>query len=230
MKLNKVILASTLALGLLAFDKEASASEWKARGVEEVKSELVTADNTTSYTIKYGDTLGVIGKASGLSVKELAGINDIGNVDFILPGNKVSFEEDDLGNVDSVSITNEQEEVLVEETVTEEPVVTATVAEEVPYSAPEYVAEEEEETYAPQASTSSEQEAKDWIANKESGGDYNAYNPAGGYWGKYQLNPTLVAYGASPAEQEIAVQEYVNERYNGSFVQAKAHWQANGWY
>ena len=230
MKLNKVILASTLALGLFAFDKEASANEWKARGVDEVKTELVTEDNTTSYTIKYGDTLGVIGKASGLSVNELAGINDIDNVDFILPGNKVLFEADDLGNIDFVSITNEQEEVLVEETVTEEPVVTTPVAEEVPYSAPEYVVEEEEETYAPQASTSSEQEAKEWIANKESGGDYNAYNPAGGYYGKYQLNPTLVAYGASPAEQEIAVQEYVNERYNGSFVQAKAYWQANGWY
>ena len=229
MKLNKVVLVSTLALGLFAFDKEASANEWKARGVDEVKSELVTEDNTTSYTIKYGDTLGVIGKASGLGVNELASINDIDNVDFILPGNKVLFESDDLGNIDSVSITNEQEEVLVEETVTEEPVVTAPVAEEVPYSAPEYVAEEEE-TYAPQASTSSEQEAKEWIANKESGGDYNAYNPAGGYYGRYQLNPTLVAYGASPAEQEIAVQEYVNERYNGSFVQAKAHWQEKGWY
>ena len=233
MKLNKVILASTLALGLFAFDKEASANEWKARGVDEVKSELVTEDNTTSYTIKYGDTLGVIGKASGLDVNELASINDIDNVDFILPGNKVLFESDDLGNIDSVSITNEQEEVLVEETVTEEPVseeplMTEPVAEEVPYSTPEYVVEEE--TYAPQASTSSEQEAKEWIANKESGGDYNAYNPAGGYYGKYQLNPTLVAYGASPAEQEIAVQEYVNERYNGSFVQAKAYWQENGWY
>lgn len=228
MKLNKVILASTLALGLFAFDKEASASEWKARGVEEVKSELVTEDNTTSYTIKYGDTLGVIGKASGLGVNELASINDIDNVDFILPGNKVLFEADDLGNIDSVSITNEQEEVLVEETVAEEPVVTAPVAEEVPYSAPEYVVEEE--TYAPQASTSSEQEAKEWIANKESGGDYNAYNPAGGYYGKYQLNPTLVAYGASPAEQEVASDKYVNERYNGSWVQAKQHWQAKGWY
>ena len=234
MKLNKVILASTLALGLFAFDKEASASEWKARGVDEVKSELVTEDNTTSYTIKYGDTLGVIGKASGLSVNELASINDIDNVDFILPGNKVSFESDDLGNIDSISITDEQEEVLVEETVTEEPVseeplMTEPVAEEVPYSTPEYVVEEEVE-YAPQAITSSEQEAKEWIANKESGGDYNAYNPAGGYYGRYQLNPTLVDYGASPAEQEIAVQKYVNERYNGSFVQAKSHWQANNWY
>lgn len=229
MKLNKVILASTLALGLFAFDEEASASEWKARGVEEVKAELVTEDNTTSYTIKYGDTLGVIGKASGLSVNELASINDIDNVDFILPGNKISFESDDLGNIDSVSITNEQEEVLVEEAVTEEsvseePSMTEPVAEGIPYSTPEYVAEE---TYVPQTSTSAEQEAKEWIAQRESGGSYTAVN--GQYYGRYQLNPSLVRHGASPAEQEVAVQKYVNERY-GSWVQAKAHWQAKGWY
>lgn len=232
MKLNKVILASTLALGLFAFDKEASANEWKARGVDEVKSELVTEDNTTSYTIKYGDTLGVIGKASGLGVNELAGINDIDNVDFILPGNKVLFESDDLGNIDSVSITNEQEEVLVEETVTEEPVseeplMTEPVAEEVPYSTPEYVVEEE--TYAPQASTSSEQEAKEWIANKESGGDYNITNPTGKYIGRYQLDRSYLNGDHSPANQEKVANEYVAERY-GSWSGAKQAWQQKGWY
>lgn len=226
MKLNKVILASALALGLFAFDKEASASEWKARGVEEVKSELVTEDNTTSYTIKYGDTLGVIGKASGLSVKELASINDIDNVDFILPGNKVSFEEDESGNIDSVSITNEQEEVLVEETVTEEPVVTAPVAEEVPYTSPEYV-EEEEDTYAPQASTSSEQEAKEWIIQKESNGNPQARN--GQYYGLFQLGDHLIEDGASVQEQHAVANNYVNERY-GSWVGAKQAWQQKGWY
>ena len=232
MKLNKVVLVSTLALGLFTFDKEASASEWKARGVEEVKAELVTEDNTTSYTIKYGDTLGVIGKASGLDVNELASINDIDNVDFILPGNKVLFESDDLGNIDSVSITNEQEEVLVEETVTEEPVseehlMTEPVAEEVPYSTPEYVVEEE--TYAPQASTSSEQEAKEWIANKESGGDYNITNPTGKYIGKYQLDRSYLNGDHSPANQEKVANEYVAERY-GSWSGAKQAWQQKGWY
>lgn len=226
MKLNKVILASTLALGLFAFDKEASANEWKARGVDEVKSELVTEDNTTSYTIKYGDTLGVIGKASGLGVNELASINDIDNVDFILPGNKVLFEADDLGNIDSVSITNEQEEVLVEETVTEEPVVTAPVAEEVPYSAPEYVAEEEE-TYAPQASTSSEQEAKEWIIQKESNGNPQARN--GQYYGLFQLGDHLIEDGASVQEQHVVANNYVAERY-GSWSGAKQAWQQKGWY
>ena len=62
------------------------------------------------------------------------------------------------------------------------------------------------------------------------GGDYNITNPTGKYIGKYQLDRSYLNGDHSPANQEIVVQKYVNERYNGSFVQAKAHWQAKGWY
>ena len=71
--------------------------------------------------------------------------------------------------------------------------------------------------------------AKEWIAQRESGGSYTAYNPNGGYYGRYQLNPSLVAYGASPAEQEVAADNYVAQRY-GSWENAQAFWQRNGWY
>lgn len=54
--------------------------------------------------------------------------------------------------------------------------------------------------------------AKEWIAQRESGGSYTAYNAAGGYYGRYQLNPSLVSYGASPAEQEAAADNYVADR------------------
>ena len=107
--------------------------------------------------------------------------------------------------------------------------MTVPVAEEVPYSAPEYVAEEEEETYAPQASTSSEQEAKEWIANKESGGDYGAVNPSGKYIGRYQLDQSYLNGDHSPANQEKVADEYVAERY-GSWTGAKQAWQQKGWY
>ena len=71
--------------------------------------------------------------------------------------------------------------------------------------------------------------AKEWIAQRESGGSYTAYNPAGGYYGRYQLNPSLVGYGASPAEQEAAADSYVYGRY-GSWENAQAFWANNGWY
>lgn len=71
--------------------------------------------------------------------------------------------------------------------------------------------------------------AKEWIAQRESGGSYTAYNPRGGYYGRYQLNPSLIRYGASPAEQEAAADNYVAQRY-GSWENAQAFWQRNGWY
>ncbi|WP_311481963.1 SH3 domain-containing protein [uncultured Anaerococcus sp.] len=71
--------------------------------------------------------------------------------------------------------------------------------------------------------------AKEWIAQRESGGSYTAYNPNGGYYGRYQLNPALIQYGASPAEQEAAADNYVAQRY-GSWENAQAFWQRNGWY
>ena len=71
--------------------------------------------------------------------------------------------------------------------------------------------------------------AKEWIAQRESGGSYTAYNPNGGYYGRYQLNPSLVSYGASPAEQEAAADSYVYGRY-GSWENAQAFWSNNGWY
>ena len=71
--------------------------------------------------------------------------------------------------------------------------------------------------------------AKEWIAQRESNGSYTAYNPNGGYYGRYQLNPSLIHYGASPAEQEAAADAYVAQRY-GSWEAAQAFWAANGWY
>ena len=71
--------------------------------------------------------------------------------------------------------------------------------------------------------------AKEWIAQRESGGSYTAYNPNGGYYGRYQLNPSLVPYGASPAQQEAAADNDVAQRY-GSWENAQAFWQRNGWY
>lgn len=77
--------------------------------------------------------------------------------------------------------------------------------------------------------TGSEAEAKEWIAQRESNGSYTAYNPNGGYYGRYQLNPSLIHYGASPEEQEAAADAYVYARY-GSWTQAQSFWMANGWY
>ena len=97
------------------------------------------------------------------------------------------------------------------------------------YKQPQQQRQQVQQTQAQPSSQGSSSWAKEWIAQRESGGSYTAYNAAGGYYGRYQLNPSLVRYGASPAEQEAAADNYVAQRY-GSWERAQQFWAANGWY
>lgn len=237
MKLNKIILGTSFALaGLFAAtnNNNVEAATWSARTVAEVSADLeATDDTTTSYTIQYGDTLAAIAKASDVSVDALVAINDIQNANVIFPGTKLSFTKDETtGEVNEVTVedfateeatTYDVAEEVVTETTYEAPAEETYVAEETTYEAPA------EETTTVSTTSYSSNSAKEIIAQRESGGSYTAYNAAGGYYGRYQLNPTLVAYGASPAEQEVAADKYVAERY-GSWDAALAFWNANGWY
>ena len=69
--------------------------------------------------------------------------------------------------------------------------------------------------------------AKDYIAWRESGGDYNAQN--GQYYGKYQLQIDMLGGDLSPENQEETAERYVMERY-GSWENAREFWNNNGWY
>lgn len=71
--------------------------------------------------------------------------------------------------------------------------------------------------------------AKEWIAQKESGGDYNAVNPSGRYIGRYQLTAEYLNGDYSIENQERVADEYVKNRY-GTWEAAKVFWEANGWY
>lgn len=74
-----------------------------------------------------------------------------------------------------------------------------------------------------------EQAAKNWIAARESGSNYNAVNASSGAYGKFQLLPGYLNGDYSPANQERTADNYVSSRY-GSWTAAKAFWEANGWY
>ena len=69
--------------------------------------------------------------------------------------------------------------------------------------------------------------AKEWIAFRESGGDYDATN--GQYIGKFQLSEDKLNGDWSPENQEATADAYVAERY-GSWQAAKEFWEANNWY
>lgn len=91
------------------------------------------------------------------------------------------------------------------------------------YSAPQ-------ETYSEPAQSSyqvSSSSAKEIIAQRESGGSYNARN--GQYIGRYQLSSSYLGGDYSPANQERVADQYVASRY-GSWDNALAFWNNNGWY
>lgn len=79
--------------------------------------------------------------------------------------------------------------------------------------------------------------ATDWIVGKESGWDPTAVNPSSGAFGLFQFNPmggdTLGAYlpdrNPNPKVQGAAGARYIADRY-GTPLEAKAFWEANGWY
>ena len=73
--------------------------------------------------------------------------------------------------------------------------------------------------------SSSEQAAKEWIAQRESGGSYTAQN--GVHYGRYQLDLAYLGGDLSPQHQEEVAQQYMQNRY-GSWQAAQAHWMANG--
>ena len=75
--------------------------------------------------------------------------------------------------------------------------------------------------------SSSEQAAKEWIAQPESGGSYTAQN--GVHYGRYQLDLAYLGGDLSPQHQEEVAQQYMQNRY-GSWQAAQAHWMANGWW
>lgn len=117
----------------------------------------------------------------------------------------------------------EETEAVVEET-TEAPVVEETEAVV------------EETTTAPVTSGGQYNEyggiisdAKEWIAMRESGGQYEIWNPTQTYYGRYQLTASYLNGDFSRENQERVADEYVINRY-GSWEAALVFWQANGWY
>ena len=69
--------------------------------------------------------------------------------------------------------------------------------------------------------------AKEWIAWRESGGDYNSRN--GQYVGRYQLNEMYLDGDYSEENQEAAAEAYIADRY-GSWQAAQEHHREHGWY
>lgn len=186
---------------------------------------LTFAQESKTYTVKPGDTLSEIAETYNTTVEKLAKLNNIKNVDLIFIDQVLVID----GEAPVAETTTTEAPVAeVEET----PAVAETVVEETTYeetySAPASAPAAAESYSAPAATVSgSEAEAKEWIAQKESGGSYTATN--GRYIGRYQLTDSYLNGDYSAENQERVADAYVAGRY-GSWTAAKNFWLNNGWY
>lgn len=183
------------------------------------------AQETKTYTVKPGDTLSEIAETYNTTVEKLAKLNNIKNVDLIFIDQVLVID-----GAAPVAETTTTEAPVAE--VEETPAVAETVVEETTYeetySAPASAPAAAESYSAPAATVSgSEAEAKEWIAQKESGGSYTATN--GRYIGRYQLTDSYLNGDYSAENQERVADAYVAGRY-GSWTAAKNFWLNNGWY
>ena len=170
---------------------------------------FVSAQESSTYTVKEGDTLSEIAETHNTTVEKLAENNHIDNIHLIY---------------------------VDQELVIDGPVAPVATPAPATYAAP---AAQDETVLAPVAETpvvsetvvstvsGSEAEAKEWIAQKESGGSYTATN--GRYIGRYQLTDSYLNGDYSAENQERVADAYVAGRY-GSWTAAKNFWLNNGWY
>ena len=160
--------------------------------------------NADSYTVKSGDTLSKIAVTYNTTVEKLASTNQIANVDFITVGQILELDSE----ATAPAATTTETAAVEAATVAAAPAETTTTS------------------YSSNLGTSDAQ-AKEIIAQRESSGSYTAQN--GQYYGRYQLTMSYLNGDLSAENQERVADSYVVGRY-GSWSAALAFWNANGWY
>ena len=180
---------------------------------------FVSAQESTTYTVKEGDTLSEIAETYNTTVEKLAENNHIENIHLIYVGQELVIDGPVAPAPSTYKAPAAQNEAV------SAPVAATTEVASVASAPAEALAP----TPAAPASTvsGSDAEAKEWIAQKESGGSYTATN--GRYIGRYQLTDSYLNGDYSAENQERVADAYVAGRY-GSWTAAKNFWLNNGWY
>ena len=231
MKFNKALLSVTAAAGLLAVG--------------------TIAANADQVTVQPGDTVSKIAQEHNTTVDSIQQLNNLANVNLIYAGQTLEVGENGQAtasaNTTTTSTTTDNYQSPAQ---TYNNNYQAATTPSYSYNNYNYQAAttpsysyNNNNNYSYNANTntqaansgynyqasgsSSEEAAKAWIANKESGGSYTATN--GQYIGKYQLSASYLNGDHSAANQERVANQYVTSRY-GSWVAAQQFWQSHGWY
>ena len=231
MKFNKALLSVTAAAGLLAVG--------------------TIAANADQVTVQPGDTVSKIAQEHNTTVDSIQQLNNLANVNLIYAGQTLEVGENgqataSANTTTTSTTTNNYQSPAQTYNYNYQAATTPSYSyNNYNYQAattPSY-SYNNNNNYSYNANTntqaansgynyqasgsSSEEAAKAWIANKESGGSYTATN--GQYIGKYQLSASYLNGDYSAANQERVANQYVTSRY-GSWVAAQQFWQSHGWY
>lgn len=211
MKFNKALLSVTAAAGLLAVG--------------------TIAANADQVTVQPGDTVSKIAQEHNTTVDSIQQLNNLANVNLIYAGQTLEVGENGQAtasdNATTTSATTNNYQLPAQTynynyQAATTPSYSYNNNNNYSYNANANTQATTNSGYNYQATgSSSEEAAKAWIANKESGGSYTATN--GQYIGKYQLSASYLNGDYSAANQ------YVTSRY-GSWVAAQQFWQSHGWY
>lgn len=209
-------------------------------GLSTVGIGTVANADSIQYNVESGDTLSKIALNHNVDVDKIVNDNNIDDPNRIYVGDVLTINTDSQNEVSNVQDfvdsynVNEQTEP-----------VSYNVESNVDYS--DYYTQVQSENYQTYQNTQDvsnttpvvSQEsvvpayndgnaaAKEWIAQRESGGSYDARN--GRYVGRYQLTDAYLGGDYSPENQERVADQYVSNRY-GSWQAAKDFWVTNGWY
>lgn len=98
--------AAMITAGIFGNWTKVEAQEWIPRTAQEIQADMQTDENgSTTYSIKWGDTLSVISEVSGVSVSLLTQMNDIRNASLIYPGTVLIFS----ANNERITVETEAE-------------------------------------------------------------------------------------------------------------------------
>lgn len=206
---NKAMMISGLGLGLLGLGGVASADEV----------------STQNYTVVAGDTVSSIATKFNSTVSEMDSLNNFKDVNMIFVGEVVKVPLNTLKTNNNTTYQTTKP-VSVQQT---QKYTNQSNNHDMGYNVKPQATEYPQQTKPVQSSGGgSEAAAKEWIAQRESGGSYSANNN-NKYIGRYQLDASYLNGDYSPENQERVADSYVKQRYQ-TWQNAKAHWIANGWY
>ena len=192
-----------------------------------------SANASTRVTVKSGDTISELAKTYNVSMQSIKDANNIQDINRIYVGEVFDIDNGDV-QVVAPATTDTQAaatpSVLAPVQQATAPAAQAPAQPAAPVqqaAAPVAQAPVQQSAPATSSVSGSDAAAKDWIAGRESGGNYGAQN--GQFVGKYQLSASYLNGDYSAANQERVADNYVTSRY-GSWSAAQSFWQSHSWY